>query len=152
MYYFNLFIHIVVLLAVNLQLQSIRKGLVRIYGPEVKRYLAMDSNGRLFSTVSSVKYLDRFLFCLNRLELHDLLLNYGNFYILCLMNFDYIDYIKASCSVVGSILNQSDQSILSAAIRSRLWDLLLVLLARLQKNCKKGMGKHYFQDKFVNRS
>ena len=35
------------MLAVNLQLQSIGKGLVRIYGPEVKRYLAMDSNGRL---------------------------------------------------------------------------------------------------------
>ena len=67
------------------------------------------------------------------------------------MNFDYIDYIKASCSVVGSILNQSDQSILSTAIRSRLWDLLLVLLARIQKNFKKGIGKHYFQDKFVNR-
>jgi len=35
---------------VNLQLQSIGKGLVRIYGPEVNRYLAMDSNGRLVST------------------------------------------------------------------------------------------------------
>jgi len=35
---------------VNLQLQPIGKGLVHIYGPEVKRYLAMDSNGRLFST------------------------------------------------------------------------------------------------------
>lgn len=34
---------------VNLQLQSIGEGLVHIYSPTVGRYLAMDSNGRLFS-------------------------------------------------------------------------------------------------------
>lgn len=49
---FNFVIHIVALLTVNLQLESIDEGLVHIYGPEVKRYLAMDSNGGLFSTVS----------------------------------------------------------------------------------------------------
>lgn len=41
-----------VLLAANLELESIGKGLVHIYSPEVRRYLAMDGNGRLFSTVS----------------------------------------------------------------------------------------------------
>lgn len=35
---------------VNLQLESIGKGLVHIYSAGVRQYLAMDSNGRLFST------------------------------------------------------------------------------------------------------
>lgn len=37
---------------VNLQLRSIGKGLIQIYSPAVGRYLAMDSNGRLFSMKS----------------------------------------------------------------------------------------------------
>ena len=67
MWYFNFVFHVVALLAVNLQLQAIGKGLVHIYGPEVKRYLAMDSNGMLFTTVSS--YTSQLLArCLNHLE------------------------------------------------------------------------------------
>ena len=37
---------------VTLQLQSFGNGLVRIYSPKMGRFIAMDSNGRLFSTVS----------------------------------------------------------------------------------------------------
>ena len=35
----------------TLQLQSLGNGLVHIYSPDVRRYVSMDSNGRLFSTV-----------------------------------------------------------------------------------------------------
>jgi len=35
---------------VTLQLESIGKGLVHIHCPKVRRYVGMDSNGRLFST------------------------------------------------------------------------------------------------------
>ena len=42
----------VVYFAVTLQLQSFGNSLVRIYSPKMGRFIAMDSNGRLFSTVS----------------------------------------------------------------------------------------------------
>ena len=42
----------------TLQLESIGKGLVHIYSPEVNRYIAMDSNGRLFSMVNiSIRFI-----------------------------------------------------------------------------------------------
>ena len=37
---------------VTLQLQSFGNSLVRIYSPKMGRFIAMDNNGRLFSTVS----------------------------------------------------------------------------------------------------
>lgn len=50
----SLVIYILSSFTVNLQLQSIGKGLIQIYSPAVGRYLAMDSNGRLFSMVSLI--------------------------------------------------------------------------------------------------
>lgn len=47
----NWLCNVLIFLAVTLGLESIGKGLVHIYSPKARRYIGMDSNGGLFSTV-----------------------------------------------------------------------------------------------------